>query len=115
MLSYLEEKTKALLKGLFPHARIKEQYRISHRGQELVFDFYLPHLEVYIECQGEQHYKFTAHFHTDEEDFKKAQTRDALKKEWIEYHGKTLVELPFNDIPMSTTDLFNRIKKALTQ
>ena len=112
-MSDFEITIKRQLKELFPHAALKEQYHVKKKNIDLYFDFYLPHINLLVECQGEQHYRFVAHFHADEKAFKSYQKRDGLKKEWAEENEKILLEIRYDDIPSSKTNLFWRINGAI--
>jgi hypothetical protein len=47
-----------------------------------------------IETHGEQHYKFTAFYHSTKFNFLKAQKRDREKQEWCEINGIKYIALP---------------------
>ena len=51
-------------------------------------------LKTIIEIQGQQHNKFTPHFHKTLAGFKHAQYLDNLKKEWAEMNDFKFVEVP---------------------
>jgi len=112
-MTNFESVIKKQLKELFPHAGLKEQYHIKKKGMDLYFDFYLPHINLLIECQGEQHYKFISHFHADKKDFQSYQYRDELKKEWAEENEKLLLEIKYDDIPSNKSNLFWKINKVI--
>lgn len=56
-------------------------------GRFLPFDIYLPNENIYIEIQGEQHYKFISTFHVNVDNFEYSQYKDKLKKEFAEENG----------------------------
>jgi hypothetical protein len=58
---------------------------LKHNGS-LKLDFYLPQMQIAIECQGLQHFKPVDAF-GGEENFKITQERDAVKKELCEKKG----------------------------
>ena len=113
MASNFEEGTLSLLKGAFPSAKIVSQHSVSYMGSQLFFDFYLPALNILIECQGEQHYKFVTHFHGTQAEYKEAARRDQLKREWAKQQGIPLLEIKFNERPETSMELFKMIHKAV--
>lgn len=112
-MSKFEKTVKKQLKELFPHADIKEQYHVKKKGHDLFFDFFLPHLNLLIECQGEQHFEFTSHFHADDKDFKAYKMRDAFKREWAEDNEKILLEIKYDEIPKDSQLLFWYIHEVI--
>lgn len=56
----------------------------SNKGAVLPFDFYLPKFDVLVECDGEQHEKFTSYFHENEDEFKDQQERDKIKDDFAQ-------------------------------
>ena len=73
-------------KRRFPLFTILQEYTIfvDDRGlkEHLFVDIFIKELNLAIECNGEQHYKANKFFYGGSFDFKKAQKRDELKKEW---------------------------------
>lgn len=53
----------------------------------LRYDIYIPGYELFIEVQGEQHYKFTQGFHKTEKEFEMSLYRDDIKREYAEKNG----------------------------
>lgn len=113
-MSNFEEETLSLLKGAFPNYRIVEQHSVRYMGQLLFFDFYIPALQVLIECQGEQHYKYVPHFHGMKSDYKESKKRDQMKREWAAQQQIPLLEIRFNERPSSPRDLFNMIHEVVS-
>jgi very-short-patch-repair endonuclease len=113
MPSNFEEETLSLLKEAFPSAKIVPQYSVNYMKNQLFFDFYLPAMNVLIECQGEQHYKFVTHFHGTQADYKEAKRRDQLKREWSTQQGIPLLEIKFNERPETSMELFRMIHKVV--
>lgn len=70
-----------------------EQYGIEIKGHKLRFDFYLPDYDLYIEYQGEQHFK-PVDFFGGEETFKKQQLYDKYKKDFAK---EKLIEIKFDE------------------
>lgn len=69
---------------------------MSSDGGYLRFDFAIKLDEeyIFIECQGEQHYKSVAYFGGDGA-FEHRQANDALKRKWVSEHGYRLIEIPY--------------------
>ena len=88
---------RSLIKKLYPTMQILEEVPINPRKSETLYlDFYLPLIKKCIEVHGEQHYKFSPHFHNNKLAFLKGQKRDKDKKEWCEINGIVHIELPFD-------------------
>jgi hypothetical protein len=88
---------RALIKRLYPTMQILEEVPINPRKSETLYlDFYLPLIKKCIEVHGEQHYKFSPHFHNTKLAFLKGQKRDKDKKEWCEINGICHIELPYD-------------------
>lgn len=60
-----------------------------------LYDFYLPYHGILIEYHGEQHYRFTRHWHISVDEFLKRQKIDKWKKEQAVIHGYTFIEVPY--------------------
>lgn len=76
--------------------------------QNMYLDFYLPELNIAIECQGEQH--FTKYrFEENNEKLKLRQTRDKIKNKLCLDNGIKI--LYYSDIPKYKTFLGNKIIK----
>lgn len=63
-------------------------------GYSLFFDFYLPEYDMYIEYDGEQHYKRTNYSH---ENFGDRVFRDDIKTNFCKDNGIKLIRLTFED------------------
>jgi len=62
----------------------------------LPFDFYLPDLNICIEYNGEQHYKYNNHF-GGKNIFKKQQKRDEIKNNFCENNNINLLIIKYNE------------------
>jgi len=60
-VSEFEDLIWAQLKEVFPNYKIVRQHHVNYFGTALYFDFYIPAMNVLIECQGEQHYYYRIH------------------------------------------------------
>ena len=88
-------KCRNLLQTLHPTRRIMEEVPIP--GHRLFLDFYIPHRQVAIEVQGEQHFKYIPHFHGTKLGFFEAQQRDRTKAEWCILNEIDLIELRYDE------------------
>ena len=96
--SSLHSKARELLQAEFPYHSIMEEVYISiFSKKKLPFDFFIPKLGLFIEVQGEQHFKFIPLFHKTKIAFMKAKVRDTHKKEWCSLNKYRLVELLYNE------------------
>jgi len=85
-MSKIADKVENILKELFPYNIILSEQYIRYKGQRLFFDFFVKDLGIYVECQGQQHFKFVRYFHGSMEGFRKQKERDDLKLEYVEEH-----------------------------
>ena len=71
----------------------------KRESSPLSYDFYIPSMDILIECQGEQHYKPSTYFHGEnaEEAFADQQERDQLKREYAWENGYYLLEISYKD------------------
>jgi Iridoviridae Uvr/REP helicase len=71
-------------------------------GNNLELDCYNRELKLAIEYNGQQHYKFSAHFHKNVEASTNQKYRDELKRRMCLENGINLIEVPYtiklNDI-----------------
>lgn len=85
------------------------EYKLSALRAGLYrFDFYLPKQNVFIECNGIQHYTFVKAFYKNRSDFLKAQERDRRKCSYCLAHDYKLYCIPYWDMEKlhTTKDLF---------
>lgn len=82
------------------------QYRFDdcRHIKPLPFDFYLPHNNICIEYQGEQHYRPVEFFGGDEE-FLIRKLRDEIKRDYCKTRNIILVEVPYY---MNPVDILNQ-------
>lgn len=76
------------------------------------YDFYLPEFNIYIEFNGQQHYKPVEIF-GGHEAFVKTQERDELKKQLVAKHGGSLIILTYLNLSDGTVEktLISRLRK----
>lgn len=79
----------------------ERQIPLDIEGHHLFIDFYLPSFDIYIEYNGEQHYKMI-NFFGGKTKFLRQQKNDALKREFLK---NKLVEIPYT--------FFKNIEKIL--
>ncbi len=72
----------------------EKQFKDCHHGYYR-FDFYLPKLNIILECDGQQHYKFTKIFHKTRTDFLKGQERDRRKNSYCLANEIKLYRIPY--------------------
>ncbi len=94
--STLHIRARKILRELYPTDRVLEEVSLPGSGG-LISDFYLPNRKIMVECHGEQHYRFNAHFHRTRLNFLKSQSNDRRKKEWCDMNNISLIELPFDE------------------
>lgn len=80
----------------------EQKFEDCKHKRPLPFDFYLPQLNVVIEFDGEQHYNPLSFGGKDEkkvkDNFKKTQTRDAIKTKYCADNNIKLIRIPYWDI-----------------
>lgn len=77
----------------------KSEYNVRIKDSAYRFDFYLPQYNLFIEYDGEQHYKpVRFHDQTDEEmqrTFEETQRRDKIKNRYCEDNNVNLLRIPY--------------------
>ena len=73
--------------------------------KKLRFDFYLPEKDIFIEFDGEQHYKPIDRF-GGQEGFNETLKRDNAKNEWCEENNKQLIRIKYGE---NVVDKLNQI------
>lgn len=76
---------------------MKSEYYVNFNNTKLYFDFYVPEIFTFFECQGEQHFKFVKHFHGDRQGFIRSKFRDNDKIVYVQQEDKYLVFLNYNE------------------
>lgn len=96
--SGLHLKTRKLLSKIYGTLDILEEVRVSVRSQQnLLFDFFIPLLNMAIEVHGEQHFKYNSYFHKTRWNFVKQRDNDNAKRQWCEKNNITLIELLYDE------------------
>lgn len=94
------------------------QYKIPNENsdckrQYLVADFHLPDYNLIVEMNGEQHYKYIAHFHDGREQwtFEDQQIRDQTLRTYCQDHHINLLEIKYDEINKIPQILKRTLKK----
>lgn len=96
--SSLHKAARVILKKRFPTLQILEEVKIRiKRGKILYLDFYLPLRKLAIEVNGEQHYTYSSHFHTNRVGFLNSKRNDRQKTEWCDLNGIDLLVFRFDE------------------
>lgn len=85
------------------HVNFVPQYSIPNENlfckrQSLRVDFYLPDFRMFIEMNGEQHYKNIAYFHQDSWTFEDQQIRDESLRQYSKRHNVRLLVIKYDEI-----------------
>ncbi len=75
----------------YPHDLIFEEVIVS--GDGFIIDFFIPSLNLVVECHGSQHQKHIRHFHKTKQEFHRQQDTDQKKRDWCELNGFKLIEI----------------------
>lgn len=113
-MSLIADTVYDTLKDVFPHEYIEKEHYIFYKGARLFFDFYIKSLGILIEVQGEQHFKFSSHLHSnDVEKFRSQKKRDNLKRIYVEENNKLTLVCFYDKVDKITNDLvIERIYEA---
>lgn len=111
-MSEIEESVYEVIKSAFPNFKVHRQYYIKLEGQRLFFDFFIKELNILIEVQGQQHYKFSKFYHGSLRGFYNSKKRDNMKKYWAAENGYCLVILDDSNLPKTAHELIDLLYKA---
>ena len=75
----------------YPHDVIFEEVIVP--GDGFILDFFIPSLDLVVECHGGQHTKHVKHFHKTKKEFHNQQDVDQKKRDWCELNGFRLLEI----------------------
>lgn len=70
---------------------IRPDWLITDTGERCELDFYVESMRLAIEIQGDQHYRFTPHFHSTYEVFQAQRRRDRFKLAVCQKRGIKLI------------------------
>ena len=113
-MSLIATRVHSILNNIFPanpHRRVVEEYYVRYKGNRLFFDFFIPEMSVFIECQGRQHFEFVKHFHGCLENFKAQRFRDNLKIDYVQENDMYLVRF-YEDEDLTESFVFDKINKV---
>jgi len=85
---------EAILQRKF-QSHVRFNWLRSEKNHLMHLDRYNDELKLAFEIQGIQHYVFPNRFHKTEEEFSRQRFLDQRKRELVEHHGITLIEVPF--------------------
>lgn len=94
-----ETYTRELMEEYGVEFQSQKKFPDLKRIRDLSYDFYIPNMNILIECQGIQHYEPSTFFYGEnaEEVFADQQERDHLKKEYARKNGYYLLEISYKD------------------
>jgi len=75
----------------YPHDVIFEEVIIPRDG--FILDFFIPSLDLVVECHGRQHTEHVKHFHKTKKQFHNQQDVDQKKRDWCDLNGLRLLEI----------------------
>lgn len=101
--SDMKNKVKEVLRKKYPTVSILEEVPIKiqigggSKTSTLYLDIYIPMLDLAVEINGEQHYRFIPHFHGSIDKFMRQCDNDKKKKKWCELNGISLISIMDKD------------------
>lgn len=96
--SVQEKEVRNILELIFPgykFPKVRPLFLKGNREHPLELDCYNEKLKIAVEVQGQQHYRYTKHFHRNQEGFRRLHLRDERKRFLCKYHGIKLVRVPY--------------------
>jgi len=75
----------------YPHDTIFEEVIVP--GDGFVLDFFIPSLNLVVECHGRQHTEHVKHFHKTKREFHRQQDADQNKRDFCELNGFKIIEI----------------------
>jgi len=114
--SKLHKTINKLLREIYPYNIIQQEMPVKvkpegMRQRTLYFDFVVRELDMYIECQGRQHFEKVGFYHQDG-GFERQKQNDQLKRDWCKSNGYIMVELPYHE-DYNKDLLYQYIDKAI--
>jgi hypothetical protein len=89
---------RRILENLFEYRfiSIRPEWLLNPKtNRRLEIDCYCRELNLAVEFQGEQHYKYIPYFHRTHQVFLDQQARDGLKRTMLKLKGINYLEIPF--------------------
>lgn len=100
--SGLHVKARTVIKKCFPYSKIYEEVVLlgcnGIGGKPLRADFLIPDMRVIVEVHGQQHYRYTKHFHNSKAGFDTYIKNDEIKLEWAKINSISCITLPYDEI-----------------
>jgi very-short-patch-repair endonuclease len=87
-------------------------FRNDITNSYLYADIYIPSLNLAIEYDGEQHFKFIPFFHKTIEKFHEQQQRDILKNKLLKENHINLIRIKYNE-EISYENIINKINQLI--
>lgn len=111
-LSKFQWKVKHFLHPFWKNYVVCEEFPVA--GTRMRIDFYNVTQKVAIECDGEQHNEYNAHFHRGSFSvFQKQVKRDMDKSRWCELNNITLIRIYEEDVPNLSREFFKELGVTL--
>lgn len=104
----------AVLKELYPHDNIKQDYAIKLGPRTLYVDRVILSAKIALEVDGRQHDEFVARFHVDATGFAGSRQRDKLKEQWLRANGFSIVRFKERDV-IDVANVRRKILEALNE
>lgn len=95
--SDLFRKAVSVVKEVYPSDPLCAELYFEGAPTKLYVDLYLPVRKIAIEVQGEQHFKYVRHMHSNKLKFLEAKRRDAMKKDLLELNSIVLLYFNYNE------------------
>ena len=89
-------KPELLIWEFLKKENIKFEFQKTFEGYRYEYDFYLTDLNILIEYNGGQHYKYVKQWHTDEKGYEHIVERDKKKKELAKILGIPLIIIKYD-------------------
>ena len=113
LLSYYNMYIKKLL--AFNKIAHKTEYVVWIEGSMYRFDFYLPQYNLFIEYDGEQHYRPVRFYKQSDEEmeqtFQETQKRDKIKNRYCEQNQINLLRIPYWEKENIETIINNHLQR----
>jgi hypothetical protein len=89
---------RKLLQEIYPTILVYEEVTIPIRNREVAYlDFYIPMLNMCIEVNGEQHFKYVPFFHKSIGGFVAQKRKDNEKSLWCEQNNIQIINLNYSE------------------
>ena len=110
-----ERECRRVLEKLFnkPFISVRPDFLnnpVTGGKHNLEIDCYNEELNLGVEYQGAQHYKFNSHFHKNKEAFMNQKYRDDMKKRMCKDHGVVLIDVAYT---VKVEDIERYLKREL--